>query len=158
MASLPELLGERPDLRAGTAAARAGDVVPRLRPGARVSPLGPRWLVIVAVILGLLVVATIAQGHYGAPARVDHAVHYHFGRGTLGAKALRVARCESGFNPRAISPAGRYRGLFQFDRSTWKANGGRGDPVRATPVEQARVARVTWRRRGWSPWPICGRR
>jgi soluble lytic murein transglycosylase-like protein len=34
---------------------------------------------------------------------------------------LRVARCESGFNPRAYNPAGPYVGLFQFQLSTFLA-------------------------------------
>jgi len=33
---------------------------------------------------------------------------------------LRVAKCESGYNPRAYNPAGPYYGLFQFLMSTFK--------------------------------------
>ena len=33
--------------------------------------------------------------------------------------ALRVARCESGYNPNAYNPSGPYMGLFQFLQSTW---------------------------------------
>jgi hypothetical protein len=32
---------------------------------------------------------------------------------------LRVGRCESNLDPRAVNPAGPYFGLFQFLRSTW---------------------------------------
>ena len=32
--------------------------------------------------------------------------------------ALRVAKCESGYNPNALNPSG-HMGLFQFDRQTW---------------------------------------
>jgi soluble lytic murein transglycosylase-like protein len=34
---------------------------------------------------------------------------------------LRVARCESGFNPRAVNGAGPYYGLFQFAMPTFRA-------------------------------------
>ena len=41
--------------------------------------------------------------------------------GTAVAWGLRVARCESGYNPRAYNGAGPYYGLFQFLMSTFKA-------------------------------------
>jgi hypothetical protein len=37
------------------------------------------------------------------------------------AKALRVAACESGFNPRAYNPVGPYYGVFQFTAETFRA-------------------------------------
>ena len=42
----------------------------------------------------------------------------------------RIAECESGGNPRAVSPDGTYRGKYQFSRETWRALGGAGDPGR----------------------------
>jgi hypothetical protein len=36
------------------------------------------------------------------------------------AKAIRVADCESGLNPDAISPGGGNWGLFQLNRTTWE--------------------------------------
>jgi peptidoglycan hydrolase-like protein with peptidoglycan-binding domain len=67
----------------------------------------------------------------------------------------RIAHCESGGNPRAISPGGTYRGKYQFDRQTWQAMGGRGDPARASEAEQDRRALALLRARGTSPWPNC---
>jgi len=68
----------------------------------------------------------------------------------------RIARCESGGNPHAISADGAYRGKYQFDRGTWRAMGGRGDPARAPEAEQDRRALALYRVRGTSPWPACG--
>jgi hypothetical protein len=68
----------------------------------------------------------------------------------------RIARCESGGDPHAISPDGAYRGKYQFDRSTWQAMGGHGDPARASEREQDRRALALYRARGTAPWPACG--
>lgn len=68
---------------------------------------------------------------------------------------VRIAECESGGNPRAVSPDGRYRGKYQFTRSTWTALGGTGDPARASEVLQDRLALKLYRRRGTAPWANC---
>jgi hypothetical protein len=73
--------------------------------------------------------------------------------GTLAA----IAACESGGNPRAISPDGTYRGKYQFDFGTWAAVGGSGDPAAASEAEQDQRAAALYARRGAAPWPICGR-
>lgn len=67
-----------------------------------------------------------------------------------------IAACESGGNPRAVGGGGQYRGLFQFDRGTWAAVGGSGDPAAASPAEQYRRAAILYARAGSSPWPVCG--
>jgi peptidoglycan hydrolase-like protein with peptidoglycan-binding domain len=69
----------------------------------------------------------------------------------------RIAQCESGGNPAAISPSGRYRGKYQFTRATWRSLGGSGDPARASEATQDRLALALYRRAGVSPWPVCGR-
>lgn len=68
----------------------------------------------------------------------------------------RIAQCESGGDPRAVSSDGTYRGKYQFDRQTWQAMGGHGDPARASEAEQDRRALALYRDRGTSPWPACG--
>jgi peptidoglycan hydrolase-like protein with peptidoglycan-binding domain len=68
----------------------------------------------------------------------------------------RIAQCESGGNPRAISRSGRYRGKYQFDRATWKRSGGAGDPAAAPESVQDRIALKLYRARGTEPWPNCG--
>src|SRR5919206_113634 len=67
----------------------------------------------------------------------------------------RIAECESGGDPRAVSPGGRYRGKYQFSVATWQALGGRGDPAEAPERVQDRMAAKLLRLRGTSPWPNC---
>ena len=70
-------------------------------------------------------------------------------------KAAHVCRCESKGNPRAVSHNGLYAGLFQFSRATWQSVGRDGDPF--DPASNSEHAYRLWRRRGWGPWPTCGR-
>lgn len=72
--------------------------------------------------------------------------------------ARRTSRCESGGDPKAVSPDGRYRGAFQFLKRTWrnspKSPG--GDPIRYRWRTQAVVAVALKRRDGAHHWPNCG--
>jgi murein L,D-transpeptidase YcbB/YkuD len=68
----------------------------------------------------------------------------------------RIAECESGGDPTAVSPDGRYRGKYQFSRATWRAMGGTGDPSKAPEAEQDRRAAALLEERGTAPWPVCG--
>jgi hypothetical protein len=68
----------------------------------------------------------------------------------------RIAQCESGGNPRALSPDGHYRGKYQFTRDTWRRLGGTGDPAKAPEAEQDRRAAKLYAAEGASPWPSCG--
>jgi Transglycosylase-like domain/Putative peptidoglycan binding domain len=68
----------------------------------------------------------------------------------------RIAQCESGGDPTAISPDGTYRGKYQFDRETWRQMGGSGDPAAAPEAEQDRIAAKLLAARGTAPWPNCG--
>jgi hypothetical protein len=52
---------------------------------------------------------------------------------------VRIAQCESGGNPRAVSAGGRYRGKYQFSRSTWRELGAKGDPARAPESDSGLV-------------------
>ena len=82
-------------------------------------------------------------------------------RGTAGADSLNwaaLARCESGGNPRALSPGGRYRGLYQFSLATWRGIGGSGDPIENSPEEQTYRAKLLYQRSGAGQWPHCGPR
>jgi hypothetical protein len=70
-------------------------------------------------------------------------------------KTARVCQCESHGNPHAVSRNRLYRGLFQFSYSTWQSVGG-GDPF--DPNTNSEHAYRLWKRRGWQPWPTCGKR
>jgi hypothetical protein len=73
----------------------------------------------------------------------------------LPAVLKRIAQCESGGNPRAVSRDGRYRGKFQFDIDTWRSIGGKGDPAKAAESVQDRLALKLYRQRGTAPWANC---
>jgi Transglycosylase-like domain/Putative peptidoglycan binding domain len=68
----------------------------------------------------------------------------------------RIAQCESGGDPTAVSADGTYRGKYQFDRETWRQMGGKGDPADADESEQDRIAAKLYAARGTAPWPNCG--
>jgi soluble lytic murein transglycosylase-like protein len=55
---------------------------------------------------------------------------------------LKIAKCESGLNPRAYNPAGPYYGLYQFLMSTFRANGGTDiwDPVQQANITAKMLA------------------
>ena len=57
--------------------------------------------------------------------------------GVSGDWMVKIARCESGLNPRAYNRAGPYIGLFQFLASTFRANGGTDI---YDPADQAEIA------------------
>lgn len=69
----------------------------------------------------------------------------------------RIAQCESGGDPTAVSADGTYRGKYQFDRATWQQLGGSGDPAQAPESEQDQRALTLYQQRGTAPWPNCGK-
>lgn len=69
-----------------------------------------------------------------------------------------LAQCESGGNPTAVSPTGKYRGLYQFSYATWASVGGSGDPAANSAGEQTYRAKLLYNRSGAGQWPHCGSR
>jgi lysozyme family protein len=67
----------------------------------------------------------------------------------------RIAQCESGGDPTAVSRDGRYRGKYQFSRATWRAMGGKGDPAKAPESVQDALAAKLLAAHGMAPWPNC---
>lgn len=70
----------------------------------------------------------------------------------------RLAQCESGGNPRAVSSSGTYRGAFQFSLATWRSVGMSGDPIDHSYGEQLAAAQRLQARSGWGQWPHCSRK
>jgi hypothetical protein len=72
--------------------------------------------------------------------------------------ARKTSECESGRDPNAIGGGGKYRGAFQFMKSSWrdapKSPG--GDPIDYGLRTQSVVAVKLKHRVGTSPWPVCG--
>jgi hypothetical protein len=68
-----------------------------------------------------------------------------------------IAQCESGGNW-SINTGNGYYGGLQFSMSTWKANGGSGNPASASREEQIRVANNVLQSQGIGAWPVCGKR
>lgn len=64
--------------------------------------------------------------------------------------ALRVAECESGFNPRAVGGASE-RGIFQVHPVHAASLGSRWD-LMFDPAENVRFAFELWSSQGWRPW------
>lgn len=69
--------------------------------------------------------------------------------------ALKVAFCESGYNPNAVNPYSGTEGLFQFMPSTWRGTPwGSDSPFNAT--DNALAAAWLYQRDGSSPWQCKG--
>ena len=100
--------------------------------------------------------STTGTPAHGSPAAADPAAAAAAPSGGVAEHLERIAQCESGGNPRAVSASGQYRGKYQFDQSTWEAYGGTGDPAAAPEAEQDRVAAALYAARGPAPWPVCG--
>jgi hypothetical protein len=75
-----------------------------------------------------------------------------------------LRQCESNGDYTITNPSGRYRGAYQFDRSTWNSVAERHapelvgvDPAAASPADQDAMAYALYSERGARPWPHCGR-
>jgi lysozyme family protein len=97
-------------------------------------------------IAGPATLAALGLRHARTASTGDHA-----------AVLARIAQCESGGDPTAVSSSGAYRGKYQFSRATWRELGGTGDPAAAPEAEQDQRAAVLYAQRGTAPWPVCGR-
>ena len=85
--------------------------------------------------------------------------------GTTEAQWRVLRHCESTGNPKAVSASGKYRGYYQLDQRTW--DGVAKDiapayvgvkPDQAPEVVQHQLAHALFEKRGWKPWPVCGKK
>jgi hypothetical protein len=105
-------------------------------------------------VIGPQTLAALGVKARAAPAAAREAAR------SAGASSLleAIALCESGGDPTAVSPSGRYRGKYQFDRATWRSVGGSGDPAAAPESEQDARASKLMDRSGPSAWPACSKK
>jgi len=105
-------------------------------------------------IAGPATLASLGIAASSAPAKTQTRSS---GSGSSASGALaRIAQCESGGDPTAVSSTGRYRGKYQFSRATWRDLGGSGDPAAAPESVQDAMAAKLYAQRGAQPWPVCG--
>jgi peptidoglycan hydrolase-like protein with peptidoglycan-binding domain len=105
-------------------------------------------------IAGPATLASLGIAASSAPAKTQKRSS---GRGSTASGALaRIAQCESGGDPTAVSSTGQYRGKYQFSRATWRDLGGSGDPAAAPESVQDAMAAKLYAQRGAQPWPVCG--
>ena len=70
-------------------------------------------------------------------------------------RSIRIAKCESGFNPLAKSKTGKFKGLFQFMNSTWVANAKRlslENPDVFNPEHNIQIATWMFSQNQYSQW------
>ena len=89
-----------------------------------------------------------------APSAAQDAINYYFG--DIADQATRVADCESGMDPNAVSPGGGNYGLFQINsvhRDEFEAVTGRPwSDVTDPYANTAYAVRLYNESGGWGPW------
>ena len=107
---------------------------------------------------GVVGPATLAALGLSSSKRSSESTGSESGSGSAPSEQLaRIAQCESGGNPKAVSPDGQYRGKYQFAQETWESLGGTGDPIDASEAEQDKRAAMLMERQGPSAWPVCSK-
>ena len=104
------------------------------------------------------VVALIASGHGHHADGCNHA-YCQRRREVVApyrARLDRIAWCETRRRWHLASGNGYYGGL-QFDLATWQSVGGHRYPHEQNELNQKYRAVLLIRRRGYGPWPLCGR-
>jgi len=123
-----------------------------------------RWIIyqgvqhVKRILLGALVVLGLVLSLTGCDARSmsRDAIRQNFPQ-SQHEKAYRVAECESGMNPRAVSPGGGNWGLFQINtvhKPMVRSMGYDWDSQIRDPYVNSKVARRIWNDAGgsWRPW------
>jgi hypothetical protein len=109
----------------------------------------------VGVALVAVAGLTGCDGIYGPSTNlVENAIRLHFGAADAPA-AYKIAKCESGLNPRAVSPGGGNHGLFQINNVHARAftqYTGRPWADRYDPFTNSLYAAHLFHQQGWGPW------
>ncbi len=121
-------------------------------------------------IVALGVPATVAPAEPAPPAPAPVVLPNRAGRNQVRLAAAtaprvigddvwtRLARCESGGNPRAVGGRGKFFGAFQFTLQSWRGVGMSGNPIDYSYADQLAAAKRLQARSGWRNWPVCSRR
>ena len=107
-------------------------------------------LLTAALALGLLVASSACEATTVAP---KDAIKQAFPASQY-TKAVAVAKCESGLNPKAVSPGGANWGLFQINKvheKTLNAMGYKWSQI-TDPVVNSKIARKIYDSSGWRAW------
>jgi Transglycosylase-like domain/Putative peptidoglycan binding domain len=108
-------------------------------------------------VVGPQTLAALGLSSAKAKTQSDSGSTTESGSSAPSAELARIAQCESGGDPTAVSPDGQYRGKYQFARETWESLGGTGDPAQAPEAEQDKRAAMLMERQGPSAWPVCSK-
>ena len=111
-----------------------------------------RSLVIVALALGLILASSACTQDDASVSAIKRAFP-----ASQFDKAVRVATCESGLDPKAVSPGGGNWGLFQINKvhaPTLRKMGYTWDDI-TDPIVNAKLARIIYDDSGWQAWS-CG--
>ena len=114
----------------------------------------PVFALSLAVAFLLFVIgAAVAEGHYYSGCKGSvckrHVIKPHTGW------LAKVRWCETR-NRNIHGAGGVYHGYYQFDWSSWRGAGGRGDPHRHVKLTQSYRAVIWLHRAGRGAWPNCG--
>lgn len=106
------------------------------------------------VLVGALGLAACDPGASAAsPSVAQDAITSAFG--PVSDQAMRVAQCESGLDPNAVSSGGGNYGLFQINyvhRSSFEAVTGLPWSSVLDPYANATYAKYLYDQSGWGPW------
>ena len=128
--------------------------------GSRV-PAGPVPHIVAINVATTVAPAPAAPAPAAPPQRADRAVRLASASQPVAFNAdvwARLARCESGGNPRAVGGRGRFFGAFQFTLRSWHAVGMTGNPIDYPYADQLAAAQRLQAKSGWRNWPVCARR
>ena len=169
-------------------AVRSAPSIPRARREAAPAPVVDPVIAVLAdtytwderglrVVVLQQALGIVDDGRYGSATQQAHRVALDFvglPTGTVPSPMLppgpdpskwaALRECESNGNYAITNPSGKYRGAYQFDRSTWNSVAERHaprlvgvDPAAAAPADQDAMALALYNERGSRPWPHCGR-